>query len=227
MDGCRAGWVVAWIHRNSLTWQVSPTLGDALALLPGSARIHVDIPIGLPEDGPRLCDGMARRFLGKRSGSVFPVPARATLAAENYAQACQLNRAATGKALSKQSWFIVPKIQEADQLLQTDPKLHSRLRESHPEVAFTALAGKPMQYRKKDDPGFEERMAVLNGIDSRASGWVEEISANTRRSAVSRDDIVDALVLALMPLAGGRARSLPPSPVHDKLGHRMTITYYA
>ena len=57
----------------------------------------VDIPIGLPETGAeRACDLMARRLLGPRKSSVFPVPVRQAVHAPTYQEACDLNATATG-----------------------------------------------------------------------------------------------------------------------------------
>jgi predicted RNase H-like nuclease len=49
--------------------------------------LGIDIPIGLPESGPRLADALARQVLGSRASSVFSTPIRAALEAEPYAEA--------------------------------------------------------------------------------------------------------------------------------------------
>ncbi len=66
--------------------------------------IAIDIPIGLPETGPRECDVLARRLLGRaRASSVFPAPIRAVLGAKDYQQACAIRHKIEGKKMSKQA----------------------------------------------------------------------------------------------------------------------------
>ena len=130
LDGCRAGWVLATVRAmpSGRTRRTPPvdirvidgleTVADDLA----SRRLvaaGIDIPIGLPPGGPRACDVAARRMLGPRRSTIFPAPARAVLEAEGYEQACALSRAASGKAISKQTFNILPKIREVDRSART------------------------------------------------------------------------------------------------------------
>ena len=52
------------------------------------------MPIGLPDIARhgRGCDGDARRRLKGKASSVFPAPARPTLAARDHGEACAINR---------------------------------------------------------------------------------------------------------------------------------------
>ena len=77
----------------------------------------IDIPIGLPESGPRPADVEARRRVGPRRNSVFPAPARAVLGATTYGEACARSRQVGGKAISKQLFNILGKIAEVDALV--------------------------------------------------------------------------------------------------------------
>jgi hypothetical protein len=85
VDACRAGWVVALAGGtgsgggafDDVEVQVVATFAEVLGL--GAATVAVDIPIGLPDAGPRVCDVAARRLLGPRRSSVFPAPVRAAL----------------------------------------------------------------------------------------------------------------------------------------------------
>ena len=79
--------------------------------------VAIDIPIGLPESGPRRADVEARRRVGPRRNSVFPAPARAVLGATTYAEACARSRQVSGKAISKQLFNILGKIAEVDALV--------------------------------------------------------------------------------------------------------------
>jgi predicted RNase H-like nuclease len=73
-DGCRGGWF--WVSISEVdAWDMGVcTDVDGLISLHGrESMILIDIPIGLPSDGPRLCDVEARRMLGRpRAASVFP-----------------------------------------------------------------------------------------------------------------------------------------------------------
>lgn len=135
VDGCPGGWIGALVTGSCVEWLL---LRDAAAVLAvPAAAVGIDIPIGLPSVGPRACDVAARALLGPRRSSVFPAPVRAVLPASSYAEACDLSRAASGRALSLQAWHLVPRIADVDRAL-TD---HTRVIEVHPEVVFAHLAG--------------------------------------------------------------------------------------
>jgi hypothetical protein len=60
----------------------------------------------------------------KRASSVFPAPVRPVLAASSWEDACARSRASApkGKAISKQTFHILQKIKEVDDLLQAHPR---------------------------------------------------------------------------------------------------------
>ena len=137
LDGCKGGWVGALLSPGgAVSWHFLTDLTAALAL--GAAVVAVDIPIGLPEAGPRRCDQLARARLGPRGSSVFPAPVRAALAATTYAEARALSVAAHGGSLSAQAYGLVAKIREVDQTLA--PPDHRRVFEAHPELSLRTLA---------------------------------------------------------------------------------------
>ena len=107
IDGCRAGWFCVILDGNGgWSYRLAPDAHAVGALAGSAVSALIDIPIGLPDAGPdeRLCDREARHLLrGGRAASVFPVPARQTLAVNSYAEALVTNRKATGPGLSKQS----------------------------------------------------------------------------------------------------------------------------
>ncbi len=126
VDGCRGGWVCVVIQADppfSERAFVAETIGEILhhgAQPP--AVVAIDIPIGLPErvaGAGRACDIAARKVLGKRAASVFAVPARAVLAAPNYAGACAAALAASDppRKISKQMFHLFPKIREVDMVM--------------------------------------------------------------------------------------------------------------
>jgi predicted RNase H-like nuclease len=161
------------------------------------------------EIGGRECDRKARRDLGPRGGSVFVPPVRAVLNARSFEEACELSRASSkhDRALSKQTWGIVPKIEEADELLRLNPDLRSIIREVHPEVCFCELAGEPMAFAKSKPEGrADRRKALARDFD------VDAIIEQGRRERLSVVDTLDALVAcwSAMRLATGKGRRIVP-----------------
>src|SRR5690348_2560996 len=96
--------------------------------------VAVDVPIGLLsayETGGRACDRAARKLLRNRGSSVFPAPVHPVLTAKSYDEACarSLASSACRKKISKQTFGILPKIREVDELLQKRPELRDIVRE--------------------------------------------------------------------------------------------------
>jgi predicted RNase H-like nuclease len=140
-DGCPGGWMVALDyqdHTELARWDTGH-LGSVTRRNSVSAAVF-DIPIGLPASGSRACDRAARRLLGRpRSSSVFPAPLRPMLAAESYQQAQRIRHSIDGKGCSRQSFGILPRVADVDELLRHHGAEH--VYEGHPELAFQALAG--------------------------------------------------------------------------------------
>lgn len=221
IDGASAGWVVAGRGRPLPRLRLVPAL-EAIADEIAAVGALVDIPIGLPGGAhpSRDCDREARRRLGPRRSSVFPAPARVTLASPDWATANTASRAETGRGLPRQSWGLVPKIRGVDELLRRQVSLRGRLRESHPELAFAWLAGgRPLDRPKSDPAGLEARWTLLEGV------WpgVEEATSAWRasRSGVGPHDVADAL--ALLALAAAGVVPLPGEPQEDETGRPMEI----
>lgn len=230
-DGCKAGWFCAGIDaRGQLGHRLLASIAELETGWRDSRQVLIDIPIGLP--GPatpaRQCDRLARKRLGPGRGpSVFAPPARATLAAGDYRAALAINRQQTGKGISKQAWNIAPKIREVDEFLRRHPAWRGRLRESHPEIGFLMLnQGQPMRHNKKTPAGQAERLAVLGRVVPGVMEWFETVQLEYPRRAVVADDILDALVLAVIAWRGaGRYRTLPDSPPRDEAGLPMEMVY--
>lgn len=192
-----------------------------------SDRIFIDIPIGLRRSA-RECDQDARKKLGHpRLSSVFPAPAREVLEATNYEDAKRRSQAATGKALSKQTFNILPKIREVDRLLYNQAEARQIVREIHPEICFWALAGRrPMKFSKKRKQGFQERVDILKHIRPTAEQEISKILGHFRRKDVARDDAVDAMVAAITASADAAVlRTLPLYPARDAVGLPMEMVY--
>jgi predicted RNase H-like nuclease len=228
-DGCRGGWIVIFkdLDSGSISCRLhSKTCELACLAYHGLAPqiIALDIPIGLPECGPRACDLEARRLLGPgRASSVFPAPIRPVLAATSYYDACQKRLHVEEKKLSRQTWAITRKIREVDDMLCHDSELSARVREIHPEVSFYFLAGeRPLQHSKKRRVGREERRKLLEPLFGER---LRDALAERDRLASAEDDVLDAFVALWTAerIATGAARTIPSAPQRDKFGLRMEI----
>ena len=197
--------------------------------------ILVDIPIGLPtastkESDFRACDREARDALEERKSSVFPVPRREV--ADGLLSTLKIGKSEGKKAwkwgnvrsalkrlslsvpegegrMTAQSFAILPKIIEVDDLLRRSERARQIVRETHPEVCFWALNGQePMEFAKKHGLGFEDRVRLLDEHRHGARKAVFEACRGHR--GVGSDDIVDAMACAVTAsLALDKPQTLP------------------
>ncbi|MHA1282003.1 MAG: DUF429 domain-containing protein [Promethearchaeota archaeon] len=231
IDGCQAGWFcVIFSEKEFIDFNISQTIKEIWLQYNKAKTILVDIPIGLLENSsePRKCDKAARQFLTRiRSSSVFPVPCRAAIYANDYIEAKIINREKTGKGLSKQSWNISPKIRDVDEFLRNNKHLKEIIVESHPEVCFTALnGGKPMIYYKKTPEGFKERISILKKYSDNAEEFIQKIFSDFDFSRADKDDLIDACVLALSASWGpDNWKFLPYNYDFDSEGLPMRMAY--
>ena len=230
VDGCKAGWFAVILMEDG-DWDID-VFSDVSYLLnkiDDSSLILIDIPIGLRERGPqeRHCDTEARRLLvPKRASSVFPAPCRAAIYCKNYKEASDINEERTGRQLSLQTWNILRKIREVDNLLINRAFAKSRVRETHPEICFWAMAGHPMEHSKKTAAGYLERMQVLQSVYPNTKDIINRALSAYKRKEVARDDILDALSAAVTAAVGvQRLVSIPEIPEFDSQGLRMEIVH--
>jgi predicted RNase H-like nuclease len=211
VDGCPAGWVgVALDDDGTVTAHVASSIASLVESVRERVAIRVvaiDIPIGLPDADSRAADRLARKELGPRSSSVFTTPTRAAVYAGSWQEAKELNIAATaaGTSIAVQTWGIVPKIREVDQWLRTAPRL--TVVETHPELAFTRLAGTPVLSRKTTPAGAAERRDLLGGAGLTAPHYYSG-------QGFSTDDLLDACAAAWTAArhAAGESESFPEEP---------------
>ena len=150
VDGCRGGWIIA----TTAGVRVSARL-DADDV----THMGVDMPIGLSNAGPRVCDIEARKFLGRGGSSVFPAPPRSILGCVDYRTALDIARSTTGRGISKQTFNITAKVAELDWLIQSGT--NCEIVEVHPECSFRTLnSGEPLP-PKKTGSGQELRRGLL------------------------------------------------------------------
>ena len=160
VDGWRGAWVGAVLDGRSVALLALADVAAVLAV-PDVEKIAIDMPIGLSETGVRACDVDARKRLGRAGSSVFPAPLRPVLDATDYADACSISVAASGKALSKQAWNLVPAIRSLDDALGHPPD--DRIVEVHPELAFRALDA-AVRDRKGSARGTVQRLRALRTV---------------------------------------------------------------
>ena len=227
MDGCKAGWICVAIEDDRAEYWVSRRFEDVLLREPAVDLILVDIPVGLLEGGAehRPPDVAARNVLGKRASRVFTAPVRPAVYAPEYQGANELSKQLTRRGLSKQSWAIVPKIREVDELMRERMVWRGRVREVHPEVCFWAFNGRrPLRYYKKTDEGFRERFELLTARFPASEELLGQIVLREGKR-VARDDAVDALAAALTGLEPVAIRTLPERPESDAHGLAMEMVY--
>ncbi|MCG8441848.1 MAG: DUF429 domain-containing protein [Caulobacterales bacterium] len=228
LDGCPAGWIAALLDLEAdgpPRLMVLSHFAEVLEFVETPDVIGVDMPIGFPDlaaHGGRACARAARRRLGPRRSSVFAAPSRPALACNDYRAALAANRAGGGPGLSKQCFFLFPKMREIDAVMT--PVLQTRVVEAHPELAFTAMAGAPMSHAKRLANGRAERLEALA-----AAGFAMDALAPhpLPSSQVKPDDLLDACAVAWSAtrVARGMAERLPPAPPRDSKGLRMEIVF--
>ncbi|MDP4944257.1 MAG: DUF429 domain-containing protein [Alishewanella sp.] len=227
IDGCKSGWFVAILQGEQLRFQLCRTLAEVDARLPRHSIVFIDMPIGFIEPGEaqRQCDRLARQALPGRRGSVFPVPCRKAVYADDYPTACDINAAEIGKRFPIQTWHIVPKIRELHQLLQTLPRCNGDYYESHPELVFAGFAQAPMAELKSTAAGQQARLAV---IARQVPHWlpvIEQALSETLKKHAKPDDIIDAFVLLLAASQPKHWQYLPSVADPDSEGLNRQIVY--
>lgn len=225
-DGCRAGWFAVVLEGQALEFHITRSFESLAMEHTGAARILVDIPIGLPKDKPRRCDSEARKLLGRRRNSVFPVPCRDAVFAEDFRTAAEINEKAMGRRITKQAWNICGKIAEVDTFLRRHPGMRDVIHESHPELCFWALAGgREMSAPKHTEAGQRERIALLSKFVRGIDMLLSRAKSHAASHSVGDDDILDALCLAVTAACPGPLPQVPAIPELDETGLEMKILF--
>jgi len=220
VDGCALGWVWVLEHAGAVRAGVAADAHTLFAMVPTSALVGIDIPMGLPERGPREADRLARQMLGPRGASIFPAPVRAVLEVRDYAHACALHEKTDGRRMSRQAFNLLPKIREVDACLQHRPHLRERVFEVHPETSFAAWAGAPLRDGKATGAGRRTRAAL---VEACWPGALARVSKGIPpRLAV---DLIDAFAAlwSVKRLQAGTATLLPAVAPRDAVGMRMQL----
>ncbi|MDZ4792383.1 MAG: DUF429 domain-containing protein [Hyphomicrobiales bacterium] len=232
VDGCRSGWIAVFVDADKLgvaTVSLVQRFDDIL--LTDAVLIAVDIPIGLPDfvtrDG-RGCDKALRSKLGARQSSVFAVPAREAVMQFDYPAACEaaFARSDPPRKVSKQCFFLFPKIREVDAALQSSSQ--DRVFECHPEGAFWAMNGQEAltESKKLKSRPFAPGMSLRRSLLTRAGFSADFlVSAQFRAADAGEDDFLDACACAWTAARRLRDEAIcfPADSQVDGRGLRMEI----
>ncbi len=228
IDGCRGGWVYIALGGGKWKAGAKSSIQELHELLLKAQLVLIDMPIGFPDtrEPVRSCDRLARKILGKKASSIFPVPARETLNASNYEEGNRINRQILGRGLSRQSWGITPKLKELDEYLRSSGKTVN-IREAHPEVLFWSLNHKQVfEANKKTNKGFVDRINLLQEFFLKDLEIHDFLLESYPRKEIAPDDVLDALVLAVSALMSKKGLiSLPREKDYDLLGMPREIVY--
>jgi predicted RNase H-like nuclease len=219
VDGCSGGWIAASVRSDSTIHVIRVA---RLTDLPAPTVIAVDMPIGLPDRGDRACDAAARKLIGIRRSSVFPVPIRGMMSAATREAACAIGRETDGREIGATSWAIKEKIETLDQLLRSNAQFAAITYEVHPEVIFHRMSGGVGFDYKKTLSGAEQRLSIL---ETALGSSVRAAAADARALGCARDDVIDSMAClwTARRIAAGHATSLPEFPPTDALGLPMRI----
>lgn len=247
VDGCKGGWLCVGLNDDNDYYEVKGfwEFSDLLDYYKDACLILVDMPIGLPSPGPeaRTCDKVARKKLVGRSSSVFRVPIREVVQraadGETREKVNALSESCNSKGIGAQTFGIVRKIAEVDEVM-VGAKRPVNVREAHPEVCFWAFNGKvAMSHPKRKDgkvwaQGIKERINVLKAKYPQSPRIYSsaKIKFLVKRNLVTKDDIIDALALAVTAKLGCRdnqymLQTLPANPCKDNHGLPMEMVYLA
>jgi predicted RNase H-like nuclease len=234
VDGCAAGWVCVLRNLRGLPPRVhvAQNFADLLVLRELPSFVAVDIPIGLPDrigEAGRGPETLLRARLGERQSSVFAIPSRAAVACTDYEEACRVaaETSEPSRMVSKQAFFLFPKIRELDALMRADAGNAYFIHESHPEGVFMTMNdGQPLGEPKKRKgspypPGLELRRDLL----TRVAGYERPFLQADLLRGVGDDDLLDACACAWTAerIARGTAISYPSPPLADALGIPIAI----
>jgi predicted RNase H-like nuclease len=225
IDGCPGGWIAARAEEGCV---YSIELVPHLQFLKTNVReeVWIDMPIGLPSAAayPRKAEKEARKLLKTRASSVFSVPCREVLQTAGYHEANRLHRELTGKGISRQSWYLLSKIKEAEVLANRMNKM--MIREAHPELVFYGLSGKAMDHSKKKSEGRRERLNVLKAYFPDAEKQYEAAVGRWLRKEAAKDDVIDAMGLAVAAAHPDvKRKTVLPEDEPDETGLGMNISY--
>ncbi len=226
VDGCSLGWIAVSkdLSSGNISWSLHPETQSLFAKKAAAEVIAIDIPIGLPERGPRLCDLKARQLLGAAQGSsVFAAPIRPMLSASTADEASEIRYNVEAKHMARPGYRVVARARQVDETLRQGPELREKVREVHPEVSlFFINGGRPMRHGKKTEAGRAEREELL------AAEFGQIVSTAVGASyymQTTADDVLDAFAALWTAerIYKNACLTIPPAPPVDAFGLPMEI----
>lgn len=224
IDGCKGGWIVAAINNGKLSIDKLNTFSSIINKYPEYDELLIDMVLGLPSHKEHIRpDGYGRKIIKERSSTIFPVPCRQAVYAENIAKAYDENVRVLGKKFTPLTVGIIPKMLEIDRFLQENTQYKNIVKESHPEVCFARLHGSTVMSKKSTEEGMEERISIL----SKCLPTIDrnEIVVTAKRFRCNVDDILDAICLAVTAnlVMQGKYEVIPEEPMRDETGILMQM----
>ena len=219
LDGCKNGWVAARLEDNQLSIEFYKTISEFVQANPNADEYLIDMAIGFPSCKEHVRpDKAARKILGKRGVTVFPVPCRQVVelgeskesVIQNREELKELNRKKLGVSLTQQTLALIPKMAELDRFLQEHPEYRDRICESHPEVCFARFNGnRAIEIKKSRSKGITKRVETLK--ERLEPGALDDIKALAEKGNCKQDDVLDAVCLAVTARlkADGKCESIP------------------
>jgi predicted RNase H-like nuclease len=200
----RGAWVAVVLSNGSFSEAIVGSSLDRLLPRLKGLTVGIDIPIGLPDEGEREADRLARQGVGQRRSSIFMTPPRRLLAAESHAAANLLARQASVPGVSLQAFALKARIAEAEAAIRAGWTLY----EVHPEVSFAHMNGEPVAWSKFSYRGAIDRRQLLERVGIRLPNDLNEASG------VPTDDVLDAAAAAWSAdrIAANQHISLPDPP---------------
>ncbi len=225
IDGCREGWVVAYLDKARLRVERYKEIKDIFKVHFHAEEILIDMVVGLPESiGDIRPDSFARRILVGKSMAILAVPCRQSVYEDDENEMIRWNKSILDKGLGRQTIAIIPKIREVDRFLSDNPSYIPRVKESHPELCFARLKGGTLMSNKSKEDGARERMEILKEYIDDIS--MEEIRELAKKNHCAASDIIDAACLAITAnlSLSGETEVIPKIPMQDRRGILMRMT---
>ena len=224
VDGCRGGWIAAVLDHGDMQLKRYKYISSLVEEYPSFDAFLIDMAIGLRNSKEQeRPDDEARKELGPKGSSVFPIPSRDAVYADGEEAQKQANIRTLGKSLAKQSIAIIPKIRELDIFLNDHPEYKYKILESHPEVDFARLNGAVLMSRKQEEPGPSQRKAVLSEFLDKKDLY--GMYDNAKELGCKQDDLIDAICLAVTGAlyAHGQYETIPAEPMQDEKELHMQL----
>jgi predicted RNase H-like nuclease len=191
VDACVAGWVGVLLGADArLTVHVAAGIEALVAQVREGADVAVvaiDVPIGLPDDGGRQADELARIALPGKESAVRGATTRAAYTSDEEFD------------------VLGPKVLQVDAWVRGGPG--STVIEVHPELSFARLAGAPILAAKRTEEGIALRREALARAGIVAPHWYSG-------AGFAEDDLLDACAALWSGVRylDGESESLPAEP---------------